>query len=120
MVQKKAQSWEDKLEEKMKEVEKRLEEIGKKVEAKGEEIGKVVEEKAKTVKKDLEYKGHHNHSLFWGLVLVVLGFLWLGNNLGWFYYDVPWLPLVMIAGGIYLILRNRDAGRSASDKKGKD
>ncbi len=40
-------------------------------------------------------------SLIWGIILILIGFLFLGNNLNWF--RVEWRdmwPLVMIIGGI--------------------
>jgi len=121
MVEKKKPSWEDQFEEKMKEVEARLEEIGKKVEEKGEVFGKRVEEKAKTFEKKIDAKDHGHH-LFWGIVLLAIGFVWLGNNLDWFRYDIPWVPVGLIAGGIYLILRNWEKDETGkednSQKKG--
>lgn len=117
MAEKKTSSWEDKLDEKMKNLEKRVDEIGKKVEDKGEEFGKRVEEKAKAIKKDFERKGHHGHTMFWGIVLIVVGLIWLGNNVGWFFYDVPWFPVAMIAVGIYLIVRHWDREKSTDGKK---
>ena len=117
MAEKKTPSWEDKLDEKMKNLENRIEEIGKKVEERGEELGKKVEEKARTIKKDFERRGHHGHTMFWGIVLIVVGLIWLGNNVGWFFYDVPWFPVAMIAVGIYLIVKHWDRKKPAKQKK---
>ena len=120
MPEKKEQSWEEKFEEKMKHVEARLEDIGKKVENKGEAFGKRIEEKAKEFEKRVDGKGHGHH-LFWGIVLLAVGIIWLGNNLNWFYYDVPWIAVLMIAGGVYLIVRNwdRKEAKKEEDSKGK-
>ena len=112
MVEKKTSSWEESFEKKMKKLEDRIEEIGKKIEERGEKLGNKIEEKAKTVEKNIKQRGTHGHSLFWGLVLLVVGILWLGNNLDWFIYDVPWFPVVMIAGGVYLILKNWEKDKS--------
>ncbi len=49
------------------------------------------------------YKGS---GIFWGIVFISVGTIWLGNNLGWFYADVPWLAVLAIAGGIYLLTRH--------------
>lgn len=40
-------------------------------------------------------------SLIWGLILIIIGLIFLGNNLGWFYlsWNNLW-PLLMVGGGI--------------------
>ncbi|MFZ0389755.1 MAG: DUF5668 domain-containing protein [Calditrichia bacterium] len=45
---------------------------------------------------------HDAKSIIWGLILVILGFLFLGNNLEWFDFnwDQVW-PVLMIAAGIF-------------------
>jgi hypothetical protein len=116
MVERKAPSWEEKFEEKMKKLEKRIEEMGKTLEEKGEEFGKRVEDRAKTINKEIRHRSHVGHSLFWGIVLLVVGFLWLGNNLRWFWYDIPWIPVAMIAGGIFLIIKHWEKEPSKSEK----
>ena len=120
MPTKKEASWEEKFDKKMKKLEKRVEEIGEKIEEKGEEFGKKVESKAKTFHEKFEKKGHHGHNLFWGIVLIVVGFLWLANNLDWFEYDVPWIPVVMIAVGIFLILRNWEKDEPSNGGESKE
>jgi hypothetical protein len=117
MAENKSSSFEEKFDKKMKHFEKRLDEIGEKVEQRGEEFGRRVEEKAKSIHKDFAGKGHNGHGLFWGIVLIALGLLWLGNNLGWFYYDIPWFPVVMIAVGIYMILRYRESEKTGEHEK---
>jgi len=102
----KKQSWEDAFEEKMKKLEKRMDEIGRTVEEKGEAFGKRMEEKATTIGKEFKTKSQDKHSIFWGIALLIVGIIWLGNNLGWFDYHVSWLPILMIAGGAYLIWKN--------------
>lgn len=40
-------------------------------------------------------------SLIWGIILIVIGFLFLGHNLDWFYLEWGNLwPLFLIAGGV--------------------
>jgi len=121
MAEQKKISWEEKFEKKMKKLEKRMEEIGKALEEKGEQLGEKVEDKVKTVDKKMWGRRHSGHSLFWGIVLIVVGFVWLGNNLGWFLYDIPWVPVAMIAVGIYLILKHWEKGKTeTSDSKEKE
>lgn len=117
MAERKIPSWEEKFEEKMKRLEKRMEEMGKKLEEKGEELGKRVEGKAKTVHDKLGRKGHREHSVFWGIVLIVVGFVWLGNNLDWFDYDIPWVPVVMIGVGIFLVIRHWEKEEPSDGEK---
>ena len=41
-------------------------------------------------------------SLIWGVILVIIGFVFLGSNLDWFYFDWGDLwPSVMILGGLF-------------------
>jgi len=105
MAEQKVSSWEEKLDKKMKKLEKKVEEIRKTLEEKGEGLGEKVSDKVKAVDQKIGSRAHSGHSLFWGIVMIVVGFVWLGNNLGWFSYEIPWVPVVMIAVGIYLILR---------------
>ena len=102
-------SWETRLEEKMKALEDRLEEMGRRLERKAEKF----EGEAKKVGQQIEDEVRHHHrpsgaGFFWGIVFVVAGVIWLGNQFGWFYYDVPWAALFLIAGGLYLLVRHWD------------
>ena len=100
-----AESWEEKFDAHMKRLEDRIEEIGKKVESKGEEISKKAQSKAKDLQHEVEAKTG-SHSLFWGIALIAVGLIWLGNNFGWIDYDIPWIPVGMIVVGAYLILKH--------------
>ncbi len=92
---KKTISWEEKIEQKVTDLEKKVEMMGK--------GAKTITESAKG---DTRKEGHHGHTLFWGIVLIVIGIIGLGNNLRWFVYDIPLIPVIMIAGGIYIIIKN--------------
>ncbi len=119
MTERKTPSWEEKFEERMKTFEKKMEALGKKLEGKGEVFGKDVEEKAKTFQHRMHHNVHGKHQFFWGGVLVVVGLIWLGNNLGWFHYSIPLIPVGMIALGIYLILKHREFPEEDKEKKEK-
>ena len=134
MAGKKESSWENQFEKKIKELEERIDELGDTLEKKAENFGRIIEKRGKDFSEKMESeaeqlksrivkKGRGSHNVFWGIVLVVMGILWLGKNLDWFYYDIPWVPIALIAGGIFLIVRNwegRDpssAGKSGEQHK---
>ena len=105
MPEQKTSSWEEKFDRKIKRLEKRIEEIGKYLEEKDREVEEKIENRIKAVDRRIGSGFHSGHGLFWGIVLIAVGFIWLGNNLDWFSYEIPWVPVTMIAIGIYLILR---------------
>jgi hypothetical protein len=47
---------------------------------------------------------------FWGIVLLIVGFIFMAENMHWFHWDFPLIPTAMIVVGIYLLFRsfNRD------------
>ena len=50
---------------------------------------------------------HHNS--FWGVVLVMVGFIWLAKSVGWLdEVDIPLFPLVLICLGVYFLVRSND------------
>jgi hypothetical protein len=54
-------------------------------------------------------RGRGHHRGFWGAAMVVVGFVWLARSLGWLRdIDIPLFPLLVIAGGVYLIMRSQD------------
>lgn len=44
---------------------------------------------------------------FWGVALVTIGVILLGNHFNWFDLDIPIVPVALIILGCYLILENR-------------
>ncbi len=50
--------------------------------------------------------GKEGKSLVWGILLIVIGVLFLGRNLNWFYFDweMAW-PLLLITGGVLFWIR---------------
>ncbi len=65
---------------------------------------------------------HEPHGLFWPIAMIIIGVVWLARNMGWFDHDVPWIPLLMIAFGVYLIVRHnaRRGDKSEIRDRGKD
>jgi hypothetical protein len=47
-----------------------------------------------------------DHGLFWPIAMIMVGLVWLAKNMGWLAHDVPWFPLLLIAFGVYLIVRH--------------
>jgi len=90
---------EDFLDERL---ERRVAELEKKIDRMGKRAG----ERLKTVKGDIHDGRHQGHVFFWGIVLIVVGIIWLGNNLEWFVYEIPWISVIMIAAGVYIIFKN--------------
>jgi len=41
--------------------------------------------------------------LFIGIFILAIGFSWLGNDMGWWKMNLPWLPLALTIVGIALI-----------------
>jgi fatty acid desaturase len=68
------------------------------------------------VKSDKTGRGRHGKSgsLFWPVALIAAGLVWLAKDLGWLSHDVPWLAIVMIACGVYLVLRQMSGGEDRS------
>ena len=79
--------------------EKQIEEL---VETKIKDALSKVENASESIS-ERHNRRRHNHSEFWGLILFVIGFILLARNLHWFRWDIPFWPIVLIAGGAYLI-----------------
>ncbi|MBC8276937.1 MAG: hypothetical protein H8E46_01795 [FCB group bacterium] len=102
-----------------KKIEQRIEEIAKNAEERIKKLGdqieeKIVEKKLKETAEKIDRKidekinperksCSHRSSEFWGIALLILGFLFLADNFHWIEFDIPFWPLVMIIGGGYLI-----------------
>jgi len=41
--------------------------------------------------------------LFVGIFILAIGFSWLGNDMGWWKMNLPWLPLALTIVGIAMI-----------------
>jgi Flp pilus assembly protein TadB len=110
MPEKENSSWETRFEDHIKHLEKRIEEIAKKVEQEGEAFGRRIEDGVKETEGRWG-KRSGSHSIFGGALLILIGLIWLGSNMGWFMNDIPWVPLVMIAVGVYLVLKHHDMSK---------
>jgi len=44
-----------------------------------------------------------NSKLFVGIFILAIGFSWLGNDMGWWKLNLPWLPLALTILGIAMI-----------------
>ena len=117
MPERKSPAWEERLEKKVRDLEKRIDDLGKRVEDEVDSVSKRVEKEAKQVTEKVRKSGNGSN-LFWGIVLLALGIFWLGRNFHWFFEDLPWLPVLLIAGGITLLVRSWD--RTESDRKEKE
>ena len=47
--------------------------------------------------------GSGNGKLFIGIFILAIGFSWLGNDMGWWKMNLPWLPLALTIVGIAMI-----------------
>ena len=86
-----------KIDKVLEEVDQRISEVMKKVD---EKVGEITGESRKKTRKVWD-------NTFWGVVLLLVGFFWLGNNLDWFRISIPFWPVVLIVIGLYLLLENR-------------
>ena len=55
-----------------------------------------------------------------GIILIVIGCLFLAGNLGWLRWSwlQQWWPLILIGGGLWLVLRERRA--PGDDRQDRD
>lgn len=83
--------------------QKRFDDLNKKVE---ERLSRLEQKPAPSSTPPPRLKKHHD-SVFWGLVLLIIGIILLGNDFRWFYLDIPVLPTALIILGGYLVIENR-------------
>ncbi len=105
---------------KEKKIEEKIEQIARDAEAKIRELGKQLEERnleqrikeaaervESSIARKLEaQKKRHSYrrsTEFWGVILLIMGFFFLAENLRWIRWDVEIWPLALIIFGAYLI-----------------
>jgi apolipoprotein N-acyltransferase len=86
------------FEKKVESIDQRVNDALKRVE---EKLGKIADEPRKMSRRRWD-------NSFWGIVLLLVGFFWLGNNLHWFRIHIPVWPIVLIVVGLYLLLDKRN------------
>jgi len=86
---------------KIDELEQRLEALGRRVDDLAERTGQRID----PINTRRPYRS--NSRTFWGLIFVMIGFVWLANRMGWFYIDIPIAATVLIVVGLYLIVTSR-------------
>jgi len=88
----------DTLENKIRELEQKIEEMGRK-------IGDEVEEHVRGVRVHVHRR--ERRGVFWGLLFILVGLVWLGKSVGWFDLDIPLLPSALIVVGLLIIYNSR-------------
>ena len=43
--------------------------------------------------------------LLFGLFVLAIGVSWLGNDMGWWVFDLPWLPLAVSLFGLSMVVK---------------
>ncbi|MBC8205196.1 hypothetical protein ISS30_06975 [bacterium] len=90
-------------------IEEEIERASKVIEEKAQEIGRKIESEFRGGKKSehSERRCHHSAGNFWGVVLIIFGFIFLAENLRWIDWNIPFWPLLLIVVGAYLIYDKR-------------
>lgn len=96
------------------ELEKKFSDFAEEVEKKIEEFGRQIDERFSNLTASEKEKQpdpsvpskRHSDKLFWGIALIIVGIILLGNHLRWFILEIPWIPAALIILGIYLVFEN--------------
>lgn len=103
---------EERVEQIVKDAEQRINELGDKFDEKiveeklkhaADRIHRRVEERLDEAKKS---RCSHRNSEFWGIVLIVIGFIFLADNLHWIRWSLPWIPTILIIFGGFLVFQS--------------
>ena len=104
------------IDRKIEDLEQRLEASVHKLEAQANKLGKKLEAKAEHIGEEFKSRSEAGSALFWGVIAIVIGAIWLGNNLHWFHFRLPWLPVILIAAGVYMILMSGQHGKRSPNR----
>ena len=94
-------------------LEKKVEDFSKDIEKRFEEFTRRIEDKFSGDKKPENGKNgfpcvpRKHDTTFWGIILVIIGVVLLGNYFHWFYLDVPIFPTALVILGVYLIIEHQ-------------
>jgi hypothetical protein len=96
------------------EIEKKLSEFAETIQRQFDEMKKHIDERLSKIeaiseppKITVPKVKKRCDSAFWGVVLLVVGIILLGNYFRWFYLDIPIFPSILVILGAYLILEDR-------------
>ena len=85
--------------------ENRLRELELKIEELGRRIGDEVEERFRGGRVFVHRRG--GSGVFWGLLFILVGLVWLGRSVGWIDWDIPFIPSALIVIGLLIIYNSR-------------
>lgn len=98
----------------LEDLDKKFEDLTAKMEKRFDEFREKIEERFTSQKPASEAQDEsqgelrkHRDTPFWGVVLVIVGVILLGNHFDWFDLGIPIIPAALIILGCYLILENR-------------
>lgn len=89
-------------------VEQRLDAVEKRLADLAGRLEEVAGRTAEPTPPDLNrtYRRPYRANVFWGLVLIVVGLVWMGNQMEWFDLHIPFLPVVAIILGLHLLMKS--------------
>lgn len=94
--------------------ERRFDELGQRMRELSEDLERRFKEIWERFERGEETKSPHKRvhqgRLFWGIILILAGFFWWAQKMGWINFSFPWVQAALIFIGIHLILTSRDKG----------
>jgi hypothetical protein len=92
----------------LEDLDKKFDDLLSQVDKRFEDLGKKLEERFsyRPLGSEPRLKPKRD-SAFWGVALVLVGFVLLANHFQWLNDDIPLIPTVLVLLGLYLIIENR-------------